>query len=36
MTIHEEAPDFVREHDIDRVTLDIIENALGNILIEEA
>src|ERR671933_1486586 len=30
--IHEEAlPDFVREHDIDRVTLDIIENALGNI-----
>lgn len=24
-------PDFVREHDIDRVTLDIIENALKNI-----
>ena len=35
MTIHEEAlPDFVREHDIDRVTLDIIENALGNIRYE--
>ena len=31
MTVHEEAPDFVREHNIDRVTLDIIENALGNI-----
>ena len=31
MTTHEEAPDFVREHDIDRVTLDIIENALQNI-----
>ena len=24
-------PDFVREHDIDHVTLDIIENALKNI-----
>ena len=34
MTIHEEAPDFVREHDIDQVTLDIIENALGNIRYE--
>ncbi len=35
MTIHEEAlPDFVREHEIDRVTLDIIENALGNIRYE--
>ena len=32
MTIHEQTlPDFVREHDIDRVTLDIIENALKNI-----
>ena len=33
--IHEEThsslPDFVREHDIDKVTLDIIENALKNI-----
>ncbi|HET7478464.1 MAG TPA: hydantoinase B/oxoprolinase family protein [Rubrobacteraceae bacterium] len=30
--IHKEAlPDFVREHDIDKVTLDIIENALKNI-----
>jgi N-methylhydantoinase B len=34
VTIHEEAPDFVREHDIDQVTLDIIENALGNIRYE--
>ena len=32
MTLHEKAtPDFVREHDIDQVTLDIIENALKNI-----
>ncbi len=30
--LHEQAPpDFVREHDIDHVTLDIIENALKNI-----
>lgn len=29
--IEEATPDFVREHDIDRVTLDIIENALKNI-----
>ena len=34
MTLHEEAPDFVREHDIDQVTLDIIENALQNIRYE--
>jgi hypothetical protein len=32
MVLHEQAePDFVREHDIDHVTLDIIENALKNI-----
>lgn len=33
MVLHErqELPDFVREHDIDNVTLDIIENALKNI-----
>jgi N-methylhydantoinase B len=34
MVLHErerELPDFVREHDIDHVTLDIIENALKNI-----
>src|SRR5215218_6796789 len=32
MELHEQAePDFVREHDIDHVTLDIIENALKNI-----
>src|SRR5918993_1127923 len=32
MVLHEQAePDFVREHDIDNVTLDIIENALKNI-----
>ncbi len=32
MTLRETAlPDFVREHDIDNVTLDIIENALKNI-----
>ncbi|MGH3089352.1 MAG: hydantoinase B/oxoprolinase family protein [Rubrobacteraceae bacterium] len=29
--IEEALPDFVREHDIDQVTLDIIENALKNI-----
>ena len=35
MVLHEEAlPDFVREHDIDHVTLDIIENALKNIRYE--
>lgn len=28
---HSGLPDFVREHDIDQVTLDIIENALKNI-----
>lgn len=33
--IHEETmPDFVREHNIDHVTLDIIENALKNIRYE--
>ena len=32
MVLHEQAePDFVREHNIDHVTLDIIENALKNI-----
>src|SRR5918997_633996 len=32
MVLHEQPlPDFVREHDIDKVTLDIIENALKNI-----
>src|ERR671939_396169 len=32
MALQEQAePDFVREHDIDHVTLDIIENALKNI-----
>lgn len=31
MTPEEAVPDFVGEHDIDRVTLDIIENALKNI-----
>ncbi len=32
MVLHERPlPDFVREHDIDKVTLDIIENALKNI-----
>jgi N-methylhydantoinase B len=32
MVLHEQSePDFVREHDIDHVTLDIIENALKNI-----
>ncbi len=32
MTLQEQAtPDFVRDHDIDHVTLDIIENALKNI-----
>ena len=32
MVLHEQpVPDFVREHDIDHVTLDIIENALKNI-----
>ena len=32
MTTQKQAlPDFVREHDIDHVTLDIIENALKNI-----
>ncbi|MGF1470437.1 MAG: hydantoinase B/oxoprolinase family protein [Rubrobacteraceae bacterium] len=32
METHEQStPDFVREHDIDHVTLDIIENALKNI-----
>ncbi|AHY46902.1 N-methylhydantoinase B/acetone carboxylase alpha subunit [Rubrobacter radiotolerans] len=31
MTAEKTLPDFVREHDIDRVTLDIIENALKNI-----
>jgi N-methylhydantoinase B len=35
MVLHEQAPpDFVREHDIDHVTLDIIENALKNIRYE--
>jgi N-methylhydantoinase B len=35
MVLHEEAlPDFVREHDVDHVTLDIIENALKNIRYE--
>src|ERR671938_2126199 len=35
MVLHEqEQPDFVREHDIDNVTLDIIENALKNIRYE--
>lgn len=35
MVLHEEAlPDFVREHEIDHVTLDIIENALKNIRYE--
>src|SRR5215210_6861794 len=35
MVLHEqERPDFVREHDIDNVTLDIIENALKNIRYE--
>src|SRR5215203_1250275 len=32
MVLHEQTePDFIREHDIDHVTLDIIENALKNI-----
>ena len=32
MTLQEQStPDFVREHNIDHVTLDIIENALKNI-----
>jgi N-methylhydantoinase B len=32
MVLHEQhLPDFVREHEIDKVTLDIIENALKNI-----
>ncbi len=32
MVLHEQpVPDFVRDHDIDHVTLDIIENALKNI-----
>lgn len=32
MVLHEQpTPDFVRDHDIDHVTLDIIENALKNI-----
>ena len=35
MVLHKQAlPDFVREHDIDNVTLDIIENALKNIRYE--
>jgi N-methylhydantoinase B len=35
MVLHEEAlPDFVREHNVDHVTLDIIENALKNIRYE--
>jgi N-methylhydantoinase B len=35
MVLHEHTPpDFVREHDIDHVTLDIIENALKNIRYE--
>ena len=35
MVLHKETlPDFVREHDIDHVTLDIIENALKNIRYE--
>lgn len=35
MVLHEKPlPDFVREHNIDRVTLDIIENALKNIRYE--
>src|ERR687894_464034 len=35
MVLHEQAPpDFVREHAIDHVTLDIIENALKNIRYE--
>jgi N-methylhydantoinase B len=35
MVLHEQAtPDFVREHDIDHVTLDIVENALKNIRYE--
>lgn len=37
MVLHEREqglPDFVREHDIDHVTLDIIENALKNIRYE--
>src|SRR5215207_5363917 len=32
MVLHEQTePDFIRKHDIDHVTLDIIENALKNI-----
>ena len=34
MVLHQKekaTPDFVREHNIDQVTLDIIENALKNI-----
>jgi N-methylhydantoinase B len=32
MALQEQSqPDFVREHDIDHVTLDVIENALKNI-----
>jgi len=35
MVLHEKPlPDFVREHNIDQVTLDIIENALKNIRYE--
>lgn len=35
MVLHEQpVPDFVREHDIDQVTLDIVENALKNIRYE--
>jgi len=30
MTAQQELPDFVREHDIDPITLDIIENTLSN------